>query len=134
IPTRLETALSELAALGLVTSDGFAALRALAPVRSWHKMRKTHTGMPRPIALNRGGRWTMFPGYVQEKPHDERLNQWAVLLLRRYGVVFRDLLTRETVAPAWWELIPIYRRMEARGEIRGGRFIAGVAGEQYALP
>ena len=48
--------------------------------------------------------------------------------------MFRDLLTRETVAPAWWELIPIYRRMEARGEIRGGRFIAGVAGEQYALP
>ena len=54
--------------------------------------------------------------------------------MNRYGIVFRDLLTRESVAPAWWEIVTIYRRMEARGEIRGGRFVSGVAGEQYALP
>jgi ATP-dependent Lhr-like helicase len=134
IPTRLETALSELAALGLVTADGFSALRALAPVRRWEKLRRVHTGVARPTAYSRGGRWTLFPGRVVEKSRDERVQQWAIQLLRRYGVVFRDLLTRETVAPAWWELVTVYRRMEARGEIRGGRFIAGVAGEQYALP
>jgi ATP-dependent Lhr-like helicase len=135
IPTRLEAALSELAALGLVTADGFAALRALAPVRRGdHRMRRQAAAAGRGTSYHRGGRWTLFPGRVVEKSPDERLRQWAVLLLRRYGIVFRDLLTRETVAPAWWELIPIYRRMEARGEIRGGRFISGVSGEQYALP
>jgi ATP-dependent Lhr-like helicase len=133
IPTRLEAALSELAALGLVTADGFAALRALAPVRSWQKHRRAPMGAAKPVAY-RGGRWTLFPGRVTEKAREERLNQWAIQLLRRYGVMFRDLLTRETVAPAWWELVPIYRWMEARGEVRGGRFVAGVAGEQYALP
>jgi len=54
-------------------------------------------------------------------------------LLRRWGVVFRDLLVKESGAPPWWELVQIYRRLEARGEIRGGRFVAGVGGEQYAL-
>jgi ATP-dependent Lhr-like helicase len=63
---------------------------------------------------------------------DQRLTQWAWQLLDRWGVVFRDLLERETVAPPWWQLAGVYRRMEARGEIRGGRFVAGVAGEQYA--
>jgi ATP-dependent Lhr-like helicase len=135
IPTRLEAALSELAALGLVTADGFAALRALAPVRRWdHRIRRHAAAAGRGSTYTRGGRWTLFPGRVAEKTREERLSQWAILLLRRYGLVFRDVLTRETVAPAWWELIPIYRRMEARGEIRGGRFISGVAGEQYALP
>jgi ATP-dependent Lhr-like helicase len=56
------------------------------------------------------------------------------ILLRRYGVVFRDLLERETTAPKWRELVPMLRRMEARGEVRGGRFLSGFAGEQYALP
>src|SRR5262249_42458325 len=59
---------------------------------------------------------------------------WAWQLLRRWGVVFRDLLERESAAPAWWRLVQVYRRLEARGEIRGGRFVAGVAGEQYATP
>jgi ATP-dependent Lhr-like helicase len=62
----------------------------------------------------------------------DRHERWARQLLRRYGVVFRDLLGREGVAPAWRDLIAQYRRLEARGEIRGGRFITGVAGEQYA--
>ena len=64
----------------------------------------------------------------------ERVNEdWAWQLLRRWGVVFRDLLAREDGAPAWYELLQVLRRLEARGEIRGGRFIAGVAGEQFAL-
>ncbi|MHC4876377.1 MAG: DEAD/DEAH box helicase [Planctomycetota bacterium] len=64
----------------------------------------------------------------------EVVEQWAWQLLRRWGVVFRELLDREAGAPRWWELLQIYRRLEARGELRGGRFISGVAGEQFALP
>jgi len=64
----------------------------------------------------------------------EREERFAWQLLRRYGVVFRDLLGRESQAPPWRALLPIYRRLEARGEIRGGRFVAGLVGEQYALP
>jgi ATP-dependent Lhr-like helicase len=60
------------------------------------------------------------------------MQAWA--LLRRYGVVFRRLLTRETAAATWRELARVYRRLEARGEIRGGRFVAGMSGEQFALP
>jgi ATP-dependent Lhr-like helicase len=70
-------------------------------------------------------------------PHvgaDERTEHWCRLLLRRYGVMFRDVLAGESAAPSWRELARAYRRMEARGDIRGGRFVAGVAGEQYALP
>ena len=59
------------------------------------------------------------------------VEQWAWQLLRRWGVIFRDLLVREPGAPRWYELLQVYRRLEARGEIRGGRFIAGVAGEQF---
>ena len=61
------------------------------------------------------------------------VEQWAWQLLRRWGVMFKDLLRRESGAPPWYELLQVYRRLEARGEIRGGRFIAGVAGEQFAL-
>jgi ATP-dependent Lhr-like helicase len=60
------------------------------------------------------------------------MEQWAWQLLRRWGVVFRDLLIRESSAPRWYELLQVYRRLEARGEIRGGRFITGVGGEQFA--
>jgi ATP-dependent Lhr-like helicase len=71
---------------------------------------------------------------VQPLSAEERAERWAWLLLNRYGVVFRDLLARETVAPSWRDLAPIFRRLEMRGEIRGGRFVHGVAGEQFALP
>src|SRR6185436_529662 len=86
----------------------------------------------RKAAYAQGGRWSKFPPFVQPVTAEERAERWAWLLLRRYGVMFRDLLTRESVAPAWRELLPVYRRLEARGEIRGGRFVAGVAGEQFA--
>ena len=129
----IKDALSELAALGLVTSDGFAALRSLVLTRPAPARRRSRWGATR-AAYGRSGRWTVFPGRVSPAKADERLEAWAWQLLRRYGVVFRDLMTRESAAPSWWELVPVLRRFEARGEVRGGRFVSGVAGEQYALP
>jgi len=70
----------------------------------------------------------------ESSDQEEGLRLWADQLLERYGVFFRDLLTRESGAPPWRMLLPVYRRMEAKGEIRGGRFITGVSGEQFALP
>lgn len=131
LPSQLEDALSELAALGLITADGFAPIRSLVDRERRAPLRRRTRRPSR--SYHRGGRWSRFPGYVGEVERKDRHEHWARLLLRRYGVVFYDLLAREDVAPAWRDLVPIYRRMEARGEIRGGRFVAGVAGEQYAL-
>ncbi|MBI5200622.1 MAG: DEAD/DEAH box helicase, partial [Elusimicrobia bacterium] len=133
IPAQLKDALSELAALGLVTSDGFSALRGLVLAKA-PAARRSRWGAPRRAAYGRTGRWTLFPGRVSAAKPDERLLRWAWQLLRRYGVVFRDLLARESAAPSWWELAPVFRRLEARGEVRGGRFVSGVAGEQFAMP
>jgi ATP-dependent Lhr-like helicase len=82
------------------------------------------------------GRWTLFPRSVppDDRISDEILESWARQLLRRYGVAFRELLTREDAAPPWSRLVSAFRRLESRGEIRGGRFVSGVGGEQYALP
>lgn len=135
LPSQLEEALRELAALGLVTSDGFAAVRALIPKRRQSRLRRTRrTATRRQPAYAQGGRWSKFPPFVTEVSLQERAEQWARLLLTRYGVVFRDLLGRESAAPAWRDLVNVYRRLEMRGELRGGRFVAGVAGEQFALP
>ncbi|HJT30521.1 MAG TPA: hypothetical protein VJ783_00535, partial [Pirellulales bacterium] len=81
-----------------------------------------------------GGRWSRFPGWLPEVDPGDRVEHWAQLLLWRYGVMFRDLLARENVAPAWGDLARLYRRWEAQGQVRGGRFVSGVAGEQFALP
>ena len=83
------------------------------------------------------GRWTEIPAPALDQARDARdaaveAQAWA--LLRRYGVVFRRILGRETLAAPWRELARIYRRLEARGEIRGGRFVSGMSGEQFALP
>jgi ATP-dependent helicase Lhr and Lhr-like helicase len=135
LASQLDDALSELAALGAVTADGFAAIRALTGGEKRLASRRRRGWAPRPrSAAERGGRWTLFPGHVAYAPAQDRLTNWVRLLLDRYGVVFRDLLERESVAPAWWRLVPVFRRLEARGEIRGGRFVADVSGEQYALP
>jgi ATP-dependent Lhr-like helicase len=81
------------------------------------------------------GRWTLLRSTLLPRVEaEERTENWCRLLLRRYGVMFRDLLANEGAAPSWQELVRSYRRMESRGEIRGGRFVAKVAGEQYALP
>lgn len=137
LPTELEAVLRELAAAGLVTSDGFAPIRGMVTARQSNRQRqKGRTGIngvaTRAIAAP-SGRWSCFPGHLGPPPErDQHLENWCRLLLRRYGVVFRDLLTRETAAPSWRELVTAYRRMELRGDVRGGRFVSGVGGEQYA--
>lgn len=138
LPSHLREALGELVARGLVTADGFSGLRDLLGDRldaDRGAARHRDMGIVRKRVTPRGaGRWASWrrPAAAQE---DDRplVEQWAWQLLRRWGVVFRDLLEREDGAPSWFELLQIYRRWEARGELRGGRFIAGVAGEQFAL-
>jgi ATP-dependent helicase Lhr and Lhr-like helicase len=133
LPTELEDALRELAALGLVSSDTFAAVRYISngakktvSRRLWPRKKALHSGSS-PV-----GRWSRFPGETQPPGSDEYLLRWCQQLLQRYGVVFRDCLARENAAPPWFELVRVFRRMELRGEVRGGRFIARVAGEQFA--
>ncbi len=133
LPSQLQDALRELAALGAVTSDGFSAIRALVVNRQPAVRRRGSRRRMQERGYSRGGRWSKFPPFVRPATAEERIEQWAWLLLKRYGVVFRDLLTRETMAPSWRELAYVYRRLEMRGEIRGGRFVRGVAGEQFAL-
>jgi ATP-dependent helicase Lhr and Lhr-like helicase len=136
LSAQVEDALRELAALGLVTSDGFAAVRATIMKHS-HALRRSATRTSkrrhRRAAYSDTGRWSKFPPFVQPLKDEDRAERWAWLLVARYGVVFRDLMARESLAPAWGELLRVYRRLEMRGEIRGGRFVAGVAGEQFAL-
>jgi ATP-dependent helicase Lhr and Lhr-like helicase len=133
VPAQVDDVLGELAAAGLVTSDGYPALRTLLSGRA-RKARHTprhHRSAP----AHPTGRWTLLrSALTPASPAAERAERWCWLLLRRYGVMFRDLLANESAAPPWWELVRTYRRLEARGEIRGGRFVAGVGGEQYALP
>jgi ATP-dependent Lhr-like helicase len=83
-------------------------------------------------SVPRSGRWSRFPAHLPPASPADRIERWAWQLLKRYGVVFRDLMARESVAPAWGALAPVFRRLEARGKIRGGRFVARVGGEQFA--
>jgi ATP-dependent Lhr-like helicase len=136
LPTHLDEALLELAQQGLVTSDGFAPLRGLTS-RPRAGRRRTREMRSNPAHRATGqmassGRWSLFPGLVSAADEQESLKRWAQQLLRRWGIVFRDLLVRESAAPSWGQLVPIFRRLEAQGEIRGGRFVSGVGGEQYA--
>ena len=143
--TQVEDALSELVALGLVHSDSFAGLRALLTPSDRRKplgegRRRRRTAL---FGIEDAGRWAVLrrpaPQHVSiGGVHDadaEVVEHVAQTLLRRYGVVFWRLLEREAAwLPPWRELLRVLRRFEARGEIRGGRFVAGVAGEQFALP
>ncbi len=137
LKTELNDALGELARLGLAHADGFAAVRPYISAQTKKLLDRPRGHRRRGGAAptyTQGGRWALFPGMVPTVVDDERTEHWAWLLLDRYGVVFRDLLARESAAPPWRDLAPHYRRMEARGEIRGGRFVTGVSGEQFALP
>jgi hypothetical protein len=130
LPGHLDIALAELAALGLATSDSYAAIRAIVSKTKTSRRRiRGSGGMASPV-----GRWSVFPSTFDDIEPLERTQRWCKQLLTRYGVVFRDLLTRESAAPPWRQLVPILRRMELRGEVRGGRFVEGVAGEQFAEP
>jgi ATP-dependent Lhr-like helicase len=114
-------AIGELVSAGLIASDGFAGLRAL--IAGSHERQRA----------NLAGRWSVLSPNPDESS-DDALETQARTLLRRYGIIFRRLLTREPNAPPWRELARVYRRLEARGEIRGGRFVRGMSGEQFALP
>ena len=141
LPSQVESALGELVAVGLVASDSFGGLRALLTPSSQRKSRvgSLRRGRVLPFAVESGGRWAI----VRRPPPEgwgEELRQSAVehaarALLKRYGVVFWRLIGREAGwLPPWRDLLRVYRRLEASGEIRGGRFVAGFSGEQYALP
>jgi len=128
-----ETALGELVAAGLVSSDGFSGLRGLlVPAAQKQRFRGLSWG------LESAGRWSLLgeppAGQAGSVGHDEGLTYLAHKLLQRYGVVFRDVCARETALPAWSDLLPVFRRLEARGEVRGGRFVSSRHGEQFALP
>jgi ATP-dependent Lhr-like helicase len=140
LPTQVEQALGELAALGLVTSDSFAGLRALLTPSGKRQPIGAHAVRHRraPFGFESAGRWVLLRGEglgSNGQGLDARaLETYARILLRRYGVVFHRLLARESLSIPWRELLMVYRRLEARGELRGGRFVAGVTGEQFALP
>jgi ATP-dependent Lhr-like helicase len=163
LPSRIEQALAELAGQGCVTSDSFEGLRALLvppekrrPFADVQRKRR-HKAV---TSLEFAGRWSLvgrasrlLPGRLALGPNDAgetpagtggtpaplptreaAIEAFARALLRRYGVVFRRLLERESLRVSWYELGRVYRRLEARGQIRGGYFVSGVSGEQFALP
>jgi ATP-dependent Lhr-like helicase len=159
LPSRVEQALAELAAQGCVTSDSFEGLRALllpqekrlplngAERRSrhkavssvefagrWSRLRPPQRASPESAAGN--GITSVAPAGQDEdgRVREAAIEAFARCLLRRYGVVFRRLLEREALSVSWYELGRFYRRLEARGEIRGGYFVSGISGEQFALP
>jgi ATP-dependent Lhr-like helicase len=129
LKAEIETALWELVAAGLVTADGFDNLRSLIDPKRRSGQGSARMARPRHSA----GRWALlYAGEAAERTRQVEAACW--MLLRRYGVVFRDLLVREAIVPKWRELAMAFRRLEDRGEVRGGRFISGFLGEQFALP
>ena len=135
LKAEVETGLWELVAAGLVTADGFENLRALVTPKSLSAgtgmsgLRIAKVRRPRHAA----GRWSLL--HTDSAADRDRFAESCCwMLLRRYGLVFRDLLARETNLPRWRELQIAFRRLEDRGEVRGGRFVSGFQGEQFALP
>ncbi|MBV9747196.1 MAG: DEAD/DEAH box helicase, partial [Acetobacteraceae bacterium] len=135
---QVEDALGELVTLGLVTSDSFGGLRALLvpsdrrkPFGSGTRRRRTMR-----FGMEDAGRWALTRrAATSPQVAAPAVEHVARTLLNRYGVVFWRLLAREAAwLPPWRDLLRVYRRLEARGEIRGGRFVAGLSGELYALP
>lgn len=125
--SEIEDALWELVAAGLVTADGFENMRVLIDP----KRRRAESRGRR--ARGGAGRWAKVPRTISSSA-GTRIERIVRLMLSRWGVVFRDVMHKETIAPPWRDMLTVLRRMEARGEIRGGRFVAGFTGEQYALP
>jgi ATP-dependent helicase Lhr and Lhr-like helicase len=128
LKAEIETGLWELVAAGLVTADGFENLRALVTPKNASGSGIGKVRRPR----HAPGRWSLL--HTDGADRDRTVESCCWMLLRRYGVVFRDLLVRETNLPRWRELQIGYRRLEDRGEVRGGRFVDGFLGEQFALP
>jgi ATP-dependent helicase Lhr and Lhr-like helicase len=136
LPYEVDEALWDGVARGLVTADGFRAVRLLlrrgsperyAPARGLRRGLRGSTGGP-------SGRWSLLPGPAVGADRDELAEAVAEQLAARWGVVFRDIACRENLAIPWRDLLWAFRRLEARGTMRGGRFVSGFSGEQYAHP
>jgi ATP-dependent Lhr-like helicase len=126
-------ALAELVWAGMVASDGFAGLRAIwsdAPAVPSRLFR----GRSMVTASSPGGRWSILAADEPPGDREAAVEAYAHALLRRYGIMCRRLMAREAYAVPWRELLRVYRRLEARGDVRGGRFVSGLPGEQFALP
>ncbi|HXQ90075.1 MAG TPA: DEAD/DEAH box helicase [Acidimicrobiales bacterium] len=142
LPVEVEEGLWDLVARGIVTADGFQAVRSLLSARQAWKRRQRHehrarAGARRAPTWREGGegRWALLPTGTDDAVDKDTLAEHvAGQLLARWGVVFWDLMARETLALPWREVVWALRRLEARGLVRGGRFVTGPAGEQYALP
>jgi ATP-dependent Lhr-like helicase len=147
LPSRAERALAELTAWGCVTADSFEGLRALlvpeekrAPFGTSERRKQSKTL----TSVEFAGRWSLLrklqandleaQAPAAAAGREEAIETFARVLLQRYGIVFRRILERESLNASWFELIRVYRRFEARGEIRGGYFVSGVSGEQFARP
>ena len=126
--SEVEEGLWELVAAGFVTADGFENLRALMDPKRRRGEGTGRAARPRHAA----GRWALVPRGGADS--GTRAEKWAEQLLLRWGILLRDLLAREAGAPPWRDLAPVLRRMEAKGHIRGGRFVSGFTGEQFARP
>jgi ATP-dependent Lhr-like helicase len=123
VPAHVEMGLADLLARGFITCDSFGALRQMITPPSRRR------APLRPV-----GRWSIFRSEPPKLPSDELTELAARQLLQRTGVVFRRTIQRERLPVTWHALTRVYRRMELRGEVRGGRFVGGFAGEQFALP
>ena len=134
--TEVEEALGELVASGLVTSDSFSGLRALLTPSEKRKPFGGRRGHRRALwGIEDAGRWSLRRRAANAVVDSDAVEPIVHALLRRYGVVFWKMLQREAAwLPPWRDLLHVLRRLEARGDIRGGRFVAGVSGEQFAIP
>ncbi len=138
----VEAGLWRLVACGLVTSDGFSTVRSMVDETHRRAQRSSRTRRGRIRRRAPTSRWSLLQGASPDVCRDvldgdgahEAVEARAMQFLHRYGIVFPEMLAREPLAPRWRELLRFYRRAEARGEIRGGRFVAGFVGEQFALP
>ena len=129
LKAEIETGLWELVAAGMITADGFDNIRALIDPKRRSGHGRGHSARPRHSL----GRWSLL--HASEAPERTRtVEATCWMLLKRYGVVFREVVARESIVPRWRELLIAFRRLEDRGEIRGGRFVSGFLGEQFALP
>jgi ATP-dependent helicase Lhr and Lhr-like helicase len=129
LKAEMETALWELVTAGMITADGFDNMRALIDPKRRAGQGRGHSARPR----HSSGRWSLLYGEeATDRTQVAEATCW--MLLRRYGVVFREVIARETIVPRWRELLIALRRFEDRGEVRGGRFVSGFMGEQFALP
>ena len=141
LPVEVEEGLWDLVARGIVTADGFQAVRSLLSAREvWrrrhHQQVRSRIGRRSVPTLREGGegRWSLLPSILPSDDPDQVAEAVAGQLLSRWGVVFWDLFAREELAVPWRQVLWALRRLEARGLIRGGRFVTGFVGEQFAVP